>query len=66
MTPDEARTRLEALGLGGCAPQVLFDHFDDAERRGKLGHGYSRIPWLETAGLRPRRAAEAGARGGRR
>ena len=23
-------------------------HFDDAERRGKLGHGYARIPWLET------------------
>ena len=26
---------------------MLFDHFADAERRGKLGHGFSRIPWLE-------------------
>jgi LDH2 family malate/lactate/ureidoglycolate dehydrogenase len=26
----------------------LFEHFTDAERRGKSGHGYSRIPWLES------------------
>jgi LDH2 family malate/lactate/ureidoglycolate dehydrogenase len=26
----------------------LWEHFDDAERRGKRGHGHSRIPWLET------------------
>jgi LDH2 family malate/lactate/ureidoglycolate dehydrogenase len=26
----------------------LWAHFDDAEQRGKLGHGHSRIPWLET------------------
>lgn len=35
------------LGLDPAAVGVLFAHFDDAERRGKRGHGYSRIAWLE-------------------
>ena len=48
MTPDEARARLLALGLDADAAALLFDHFADSERRGKLGHGFSRIPWLET------------------
>jgi LDH2 family malate/lactate/ureidoglycolate dehydrogenase len=48
MTPDEARARLLALGLDAGAAEVLFDHFADSERRGKLGHGFSRIRWLET------------------
>jgi Malate/L-lactate dehydrogenases len=46
-TPQEARSRLHALGLGEAAAAALFAHFDDAERRGKKGHGYARIPWLE-------------------
>ena len=33
--------------------EVLFDHFDDAERRGKLGHGHARITWLETQTFDP-------------
>jgi LDH2 family malate/lactate/ureidoglycolate dehydrogenase len=53
MTPDEARARLAALGLADRDVQVLFDHFDDAERRGKLGHGHARIAWLETQGIDP-------------
>lgn len=48
MTSDEARARLQALGLAGDAVDVLHEHFADAEARGKLGHGFSRIPWLET------------------
>ena len=48
MTSDEARARLLALGLDAGAAEVMFDHFADSERRGKLGHGFSRIPWLET------------------
>ena len=48
MTPDEARARLLALGLDAAAAEVMVDHFADSERRGKLGHGFSRIPWLET------------------
>ena len=35
-TPDEARARLLALGLDADAATVLFDHFADSERRGKL------------------------------
>jgi LDH2 family malate/lactate/ureidoglycolate dehydrogenase len=46
--PDEARARLAALGYSETDGETLFRHFDDAERRGKLGHGYARIPWLET------------------
>jgi LDH2 family malate/lactate/ureidoglycolate dehydrogenase len=66
LRPDEALERLRRLGFGEADAQTLFAHFDDAERRGKLGHGYSRIEWLETLpDLRPdarpeRVAAEEG------
>lgn len=54
MRPDEALERLRRLGFGEADARTLFEHFDDAERRGKLGHGYSRIEWLETLpDLRP-------------
>jgi (2R)-3-sulfolactate dehydrogenase (NADP+) len=45
--PEEARARLVALGYDDDQADALFAHFDEAERRGKLGHGYSRIEWLE-------------------
>ena len=48
MTREEARTRLAALRLDDDAAGALVAHFEDAERRGKSGHGYSRIAWLET------------------
>ena len=48
MRPDEARERIAALGFSDADTETLFAHFDDAERRGKRGHGYARIPWLET------------------
>ncbi len=48
MQPDEARARIAALGFSAADVETLFRHFDDAERRGKLGHGNARIPWLET------------------
>jgi len=47
LTTEEARSRLHSLGLSDEDAEALFAHFDDAERRGKTGHGYSRIPWLE-------------------
>ena len=54
MRPDEARARLRALGFRDDDAETLFRHFHDAEARGKRGHGYSRIPWLETLpGLDP-------------
>ena len=48
MRPDEGLRRLEALGFAPERAGALWEHFDDAEQRGKLGHGHSRIPWLET------------------
>ena len=73
MRPDEALAALRALGFGHDDAATLFAHFDDAERRGKLGHGHSRIPWLATqqfdpAGRPERLVAEEGFerwRGGR-
>jgi LDH2 family malate/lactate/ureidoglycolate dehydrogenase len=46
--PEEARRRIAALGFSDADAETLFAHFHDAERRGKRGHGYARIPWLET------------------
>lgn len=48
MRPDEAYERIRALGFDEEAASVLFEHFGDAEERGKRGHGFSRIEWLET------------------
>ena len=44
----EPLTRLAALGFSPDAAGTLADHFLDAERRGKRGHGLARIEWLET------------------
>jgi (2R)-3-sulfolactate dehydrogenase (NADP+) len=46
--PEEARPRLAALGFRADDVETLAAHFLDAERRGQLGHGLSRIEWLET------------------
>jgi LDH2 family malate/lactate/ureidoglycolate dehydrogenase len=48
MQAEEGLARLRALGFGAADAQALWEHFDDAERRGKLGHGHSRIVWLES------------------
>ena len=45
---DEVRGRLAALGFSEADAATLADHFLDAERRGKRGHGLSRVAWLET------------------
>jgi len=42
------RARLEELGFSEADAETLADHFLDAERRGKLGHGLSRVNWLES------------------
>ena len=46
-TLTRALRRLRALGFGEADADELWAHFDGAERRGKQGHGYARIPWLE-------------------
>jgi (2R)-3-sulfolactate dehydrogenase (NADP+) len=48
MTEAEARRRLLALGLEPTAADALVAHFADADKRGKSGHGLSRVEWLET------------------
>jgi LDH2 family malate/lactate/ureidoglycolate dehydrogenase len=48
LQPEDARRRLTALGFRPEDVETLADHFLDAERRGSLGHGLSRIEWLET------------------
>jgi (2R)-3-sulfolactate dehydrogenase (NADP+) len=65
VTSEEARTRLQTLGLDEDAVEAMHAHFADAELRGKTGHGFSRVAWLETqefdTGARPQRIlAEAG------
>jgi len=60
---EEAHRRLRALGFADADVDVLWRHFDDAEERGKLGHGHSRIAWLETlrgydARAQPRRLVD--------
>jgi len=44
---EEGLGRLRALGFGEAEAEELWAHFDGAEQRGKQGHGYARIPWLE-------------------
>jgi len=45
---------LTALGFADKDARTLADHFLDAERRGKRGHGLARVDWLETLeGLDP-------------
>lgn len=53
MTEAAARRRLAQLGLEPRAIEVLVAHFADAEKRGKTGHGFSRIAWLETLDFDP-------------
>jgi (2R)-3-sulfolactate dehydrogenase (NADP+) len=53
MTEPEARERLLALGFDPDAAGVLVAHFAEAERRGKAGHGFSRVAWLATLELDP-------------
>jgi LDH2 family malate/lactate/ureidoglycolate dehydrogenase len=48
LRPEEARPRLAQLGFGADDVETLAAHFVDAEARGQLGHGLSRIEWLET------------------
>ena len=51
MQPEQ---RLRDLGFSERDARALADHFEDADRRGKRGHGVSRIDWLATLhGLDP-------------
>ena len=56
----EVAERLRALGFAEPEARTLADHFLDAERRGRAGHGLARVDWLATLpdlhpGARPER-----------
>jgi L-2-hydroxycarboxylate dehydrogenase (NAD+) len=51
--PEEALARLRARGFTEEDAERLHAHFADAEARGKLGHGYSRVEWLDTLEVDP-------------
>jgi LDH2 family malate/lactate/ureidoglycolate dehydrogenase len=46
MRHQDALPRLRELGFGEREAEILAEHFLDAERRGKTGHGLARIDWL--------------------
>ncbi len=48
MDEREVLETLRGLGFGDADAGTLADHFLDAERRGKTGHGLSRVEWLAT------------------
>lgn len=54
MDREEGLRRLRGRGFADADAEALWEHFDDAERRGKPSHGHARIAWLETLDLDPR------------
>ena len=60
----QVEERVRALGFRETDARTLADHFLDAERRGKRGHGFSRVEWLAT--LRGPRSVRASPVRGRR
>jgi LDH2 family malate/lactate/ureidoglycolate dehydrogenase len=44
----QVEERIRALGFSEADTQTLSQHFLEAERRGKRGHGLARVEWLET------------------
>ena len=51
---EEVLGKLRGLGFAEGDVEVLADHFLDAEARGRVGHGLTRVDWLSTLpDLRP-------------
>ena len=53
MRPEDVIPTLLRLGFDDRDAGILADHFLDAERRGKQGHGLSRVEWLKTQPIDP-------------
>jgi LDH2 family malate/lactate/ureidoglycolate dehydrogenase len=53
LRPEDVVPRLGALGFDERRSAVLAEHFLEAERRGKRGHGFSRVEWLATQDVDP-------------
>jgi LDH2 family malate/lactate/ureidoglycolate dehydrogenase len=58
MRLDDALPKLLELGFAEPDAAVLADHFLEAERRGKRGHGVARVEWLVRQELDPRARPE--------
>ncbi|MGZ4389996.1 MAG: Ldh family oxidoreductase, partial [Gaiellaceae bacterium] len=48
MVAEDVLPHLLGLGFSEADAATLADHFLDAERRGKRGHGLARVEWLGT------------------
>jgi LDH2 family malate/lactate/ureidoglycolate dehydrogenase len=53
MRPEDVVPTLRGLGFDDRDAGILAEHFLDAERRGKHGHGLSRVEWLKTQQVDP-------------
>ena len=53
MRTEDVLPKLRELGFPDGDAVVLADHFLEAERRGKQGHGLSRVDWLASPELDP-------------
>ena len=53
MRPEDVVPTLQSLGFHAREAGILAAHFLDAERRGKQGHGLSRVEWLKTQPVDP-------------
>jgi LDH2 family malate/lactate/ureidoglycolate dehydrogenase len=53
MRTEDVLPKLRELGFEEGDAAVLADHFLEAERRGKQGHGLSRVDWLASQELDP-------------
>jgi (2R)-3-sulfolactate dehydrogenase (NADP+) len=53
MGTDDVQARLVGMGFDEAKAAILADHFLDAERRGKRGHGLSRVEWLGSQQIDP-------------
>lgn len=54
MEREDGVGRLRALGFAEDDALALWEHFDDAELRGKPSHGHARIEWLGGQAFDPR------------
>ena len=57
MCEEDVLETLKSLGYGDADARALADHFLDAERRGKRGHGLSRM--MVPGAIRPKRHANS-------
>jgi LDH2 family malate/lactate/ureidoglycolate dehydrogenase len=58
MRLEDTLPRLLEIGFAEPQAAVLADHFVEAERRGKRGHGLARVEWLARQKIDPRAQAK--------